>query len=418
MSVFIPVAKGIDIYLFEGERIVDIVAEYNRFSGGGCEVPEWGLGVLYRAYLHSTEQDVLGLADYFRKKEIPCDILGLEPGWQTATYSCSYVWDQKRFPDYKEMIQRLKEQGFHVNLWEHAYVNSVSPLYDKLYDYAGDYEVWKGLVPDFSIPKAREIFADYHRKELVEIGIDGFKLDECDNGDFVSGWGFPNLTEFPGGMDGEQYHQMFGVLYMQTMPEALGETKTLSEVRNAGALCASYPFVLYSDLYDHKDFIRGVVNSGFSGILWTPELRDAQSEKELVRRLQSTVFSVQCLINAWYCEEVPWKEFDCEDKVRELLQIREQLVPMLKEAFDHYHTTGIPPVRALVADYTQDQETWQIDDEYLFCENLLVAPLTEESDTRKVYLPEGSWRDYFTKEPVESGWLEVTTEGIPVYERV
>lgn len=325
---------------------MDIVAEYNRFSDGGCEVPEWELGVLYRAYLHSTEQDVLGLADYFRKKEIPCDILGLEPGWQTATYSCSYVWDQKRFPNYKEMIQRLKEQGFHVNLWEHAYVNSVSPLYDKLYDYARDYEVWKGLVPDFSISKAREIFADYHRKELVEIGIDGFKLDECDNGDFVSGWVFPNLTEFPGGMDGEQYHQMFGVLYMQTMLEALGETKTLSEVRNAGALCASYPFVLYSDLYDHKDFIRGVVNSGFSGILWTPELRDAKSEKELIRRLQSTVFSVQCLINALYCEEVPWKAFDCEDKVCGLLQIRKQLVPMLKEAFDRYHTTGIPPVRA------------------------------------------------------------------------
>ena len=42
-----------------------------------------------------------------------------------------------------------------------------------------------------------------------------------------------------------------------------------------------------------------------------------KTKKELLRRLQVTVFSVQCLINAWYCDDVPWKEFDCEDEVRE-----------------------------------------------------------------------------------------------------
>ncbi len=418
MSVTIPAAKGVDVYLFEGETILDVVAEYNRFSGGGPIVPEWGLGVMYRAYLKSTQEDLLKIADYLREKDLPCSILGLEPGWQTASYSCSYVWDTERFPDYKKMVQALREKNFHINLWEHAYVSQTSPLYDPLYELSGDYEVWKGLVPDFSVKEAKDCFAEYHRKNLVEAGIDGFKLDECDNGDFVDDWGFPNAAEFPGGMDGEQYHQMFGTLYMQTILHALGENQTLSEVRSAGALAASYPFVLYSDLYDHKDFIRGTVNSGFSGLLWTPELRDAGSEKELLRRLQSTVFSVQCLINAWYCEEMPWKPFDCEEKVRELLKIREQLVPMLKEAFDLYHETGIPPVRALVADYTSDAETYQIDDEYIFCGKLIVAPLTAESDTRKVYLPEGTWRDYFTKEPVESGWFEVTTEGIPVYEKV
>lgn len=417
MSVTIPGAKGVDVYFFEGDTILDIVAEYNRFSGGGPIVPEWGLGVMYRAYLKSTQEDILRIADYLRENDLPCSILGLEPGWQTASYSCSYVWDTDRFPDYRKMIQILKKKNFHINLWEHAYVSPVSPIYEELYDLSGDYEVWKGLVPDFSMKMARDRFSEYHRKNLVDYGIDGFKLDECDNGDFVDDWCFPNTAEFPGGMDGEQYHQMFGTLYMQAILQALGEKQTLSEVRSAGALAASYPFVLYSDLYDHKDFIRGTVNSGFSGLLWTPELRDAKSGKELLRRLQSTVFSVQCLINAWYCEEMPWKEFNCEDQVRELLKIREQLVPMLKEAFDLYHETGIPPVRALVADYTSDAETYQIDDEYIFCGKLIVAPLTEESDTRKIYLPEGKWRDYFTKRPVESGWFEVTTEGIPVYEK-
>ena len=90
---------------------------------------------------------------------------------------------------------------------------------------------------------------------------------------------------------------------------------------------------------------------------------------------------------------------------------------LLEKAFADYHVTGKPPIRALVADYTQDRETWTIDDQYIFCDTLLVAPLTAESDTRRVYLPEGLWRDYWTKEPVKSGWLEVTTENIPVFEK-
>lgn len=418
MSVEIPVAKGVDVYIFEGENILDAVSQYNRFSGGGPLVPEWGLGVLYRAYARNTADQIMQLADYFRCNDIPCDVLGLEPGWQTNTYSCSYLWDTERYPNYQEMIAYLKDRDFHINLWEHAFISSASPIYKEMHDYSGDYEVWKGLIPDFALPEARNIFAMHHKEYLVEQGIDGFKLDECDNSDFVHDWSYPNCTGFPSGMDGEQHHQLFGTLYMQAVLQALGEKQTLSQVRSAGALAASYPFVLYSDLYDHKDFIRGTVNSGFSGLLWTPELRDAQTKKDLLRRLQTTVFSVQCLINAWYCAEAPWKEFDCEDEVRQLLKIRKSLVPRLMKAFEEYHIIGKPPVRALVADYTADPETWNIDDQYIFCDDLIVAPLTAQSDTRRVYLPKGSWRDYWTKETVQSGWREVTTGNIPVFEKV
>lgn len=418
MSVEIPVAKGIDVYLFEGENILDVVSQYNRFSGGGCRVPEWGLGVIYRMYARFTDQEVMAMADRFREKEMPVDVIGLEPGWQSSTYSCSYEWDTERFPGYKRMLEHLKNQNYHINLWEHAFVNAVSPIYKPLQKYCGDYEVWKGLIPDLSMEEARRIFAEFHRDTLISLGIDGFKLDECDNSDFVHDWSFPNCTEFPGGMDGEQYHQLFGTLYMQTILQALNGTETLSQVRNAGALAASYPFVLYSDLYDHKDFIRGVVNAGFSGLLWTPEVREAASKKEFIRRLQTNIFSCQCLINAWYLKEAPWVSLDCEEEVKELLTVRHQLIPMLKKAFDEYHETGKPPIRALVVDYTSDEETWNIDDQYLFCDSLLVAPMTAESDSRSVYLPEGKWRDYWTKREAGPGWITVETDKIPVFEKI
>ena len=120
-----------------------------------------------------------------------------------------------------------------------------------------------------------------------------------------------------------------------------------------------------------------------------------------------------------YCDEVPWAQYDCEAEVRELLALRRTLVPMLKAAFDTYRDTGKPPIRALVMDFTDDAETWNIGNEYMFCENLLVAPIASgRGDEREVYLPKSAaWCDYFTGEDVPSGKFVVKTKGIPVYRR-
>ena len=102
----------------------------------------------------------------------------------------------------------------------------------------GEYISWGGYVPDFALPEVRSAFAAYHRRSVMFGLVDGFKLDECDGSDYTGGWSFPNCARFPSGLDGEQYHSLFGILYMQTMLEALDGTPTLSEVRSSGALAA------------------------------------------------------------------------------------------------------------------------------------------------------------------------------------
>ena len=419
IDIYIPTAEGVDLYIMEGDCITDVVAQYNLLSGGGCSVPAWGLTPIYRCYARYHQSRVLAMAKSFRDGGIPIGIIGLEPGWQSHAYSCSFVWNGDLYPEPEKLIDGLKAMGYHVNLWEHAFTHPTSPIYGALAPYSGNYEVWGGCVPDFALPEARAIFAAHH-KTITGMDIDGFKLDECDSSDYTGGWSFPNYAKFPSGLDGDQYHSLFGTLYMQAILEALDGTPTLSEVRNAGALAASYPFVLYSDLYDHRDFIRGCATAGFSGILWTPEVRDSASEtkEELIRRLQANVFSVQCIINAWYCEEKPWEILGCADEVKYWLSVRQTLIPMLEEAFCRYHNEGIPPVRALVSDYTDDSETYKIDDEYCFCDSLIVAPIAVGETKRRVYLPAGEWEDYFTKETVPCGWFEVETDGIPVYRKI
>lgn len=129
--VEIPEAQGVDVYVFAGPTMRNAVQRYNQFSGGGALPPRWGLGVWYRAEKDFSQSDILRLADDFRSRQIPCDVIGLEPGWQTHSYSCSFVWSEK-FPDPAAMMRKLAAEGFRINLWEHAFTHPSSPLYEPL----------------------------------------------------------------------------------------------------------------------------------------------------------------------------------------------------------------------------------------------------------------------------------------------
>lgn len=435
MTMEIPIAKGIDMYIFTGPDMKTAVQRYNLYSGGGCIPPLWGLGVWYRAYGKANQEEVLGIAEGLRKQHIPCDVFGLEPGWQSHSYSCSYKWDDKRFSAPYETIEKLKNMNFNVNLWEHVFVHPTSPIYEPLKKYSGDYEVWEGLVPDLSLKEARDIFASYHKEYLVDKGITGFKLDECDSSDYTGGWSFPNCSEFPSGMDGEQMHSMLGLLYQQTMMSIFEENniRTYSEVRASHALAAHLPFVLYSDLYGHKDFIRGVVNAGFNGLLWSPEVRHATCVEDLLRRLQSVVFSPQALVNAWYISSPPWLQYnrqknlagefldnykEVQDMCRRIFEERMRFLPYIYSSFAKYYFEGIPPFRALVMDYAKDENTYNIDDEYMMGDSILVAPVTEGESKRKVYLPEGNWYCYWENKKYIGGQeydIEVPLKQIPLF---
>jgi len=433
----VPVAEGVDIYIFAGPDIRTAVQRYNLFSGGGCLPPAWGLGVWYRCYGGSVESDVYRLAEEMRNTNMPVDVLGLEPGWHSHSYSCSYKWDEIRFPDPDTMLSDLNNMNYKVNLWEHLFVHPTAEIYDKLMDYSGDYEVWNGLVPDFTLKEAKNIFAEHHGKNLIDKGVLGFKLDECDNSDFnQSSWSFPNCTQFPSGLDGEQMHNMIGSLYQKTLLGAFEERnkRTLSQVRSSGALSSSLPFVLYSDLYKHREFIRGVATAGFSGLLWSPEVRSCISGEDLIRRVQSVIFSPHALLNCWRILNPPWKQVDLNKNLagefmenweniqalcRKFFEIRMSLLPYLYSSFARYQHEGLPPFRAMVMDYPEDPNTYQLDSQYMMGDSILAAPMVLEDGTqRKVYLPKGEWYDFWTNEVYKGGkFYDVKAEidRIPVF---
>lgn len=415
----IPAAAGVDVYVFAGPTMKDAIRRYVLFSGGGCLPPLWGLKNWYRPFAKDGAAEVGALLEEFAKDGLPFHVLGLEPGWQTRSYPNSLVWSD-RFPDPEAFAGMLRSRHWHLNLWEHAFLDPASPIAGEIASHSADTLGMDGLVPDFFDPEAERLFAGEHRR-LVKGGVAGFKLDECDNSDFISySWSFPEHARFPSGLDGEQMHCLYGLAYQATVDRVFREEgqRHYSLVRSSGALAAPFPFALYSDLYAHDEFLRGMINSGFSGHLFAPEVRHAASVEDLVRRLQTAVLSPVSQVNCWYMPHAPWFQIDRQlnqagvkmegagevvKLVKQALELRMRLLPLLYTAFAQYHREGVPPFRALVVDTPEDRRTWTCDQQYLIGRSLLAAPLKAGERVKEVYLPQGVWRDFFTGKRLEGG---------------
>jgi alpha-D-xyloside xylohydrolase len=430
MLVDVPAARGVDVYVFAGPTMLEAVERYNLFSGGGAMPPLWGLGVHYRGYTKYGAAETLALAARIRAAHIPCDAWGVEPGWQSHVYPCSFAWDTNNFPDPDSFLQQMHDMGYKMNMWEHAFTHSTSPIYDELKSWSGNYLVWGGLVPDFASPQARAIFLKQNSAALFDRGVESVKLDECDyQPESSTPWSFPPATIFPSGLDGELMHSLFGVLYQQTMlvPYNARGLRTWGLVRNSQALASPLPYVLYSDSYNAQHYVRGLANAGFSGLLWDPEVRVADSIEDFYRRLEVAIFSHDAVIDSWFIPNPPWDQVDrnknkrnefmpdreeVTDNVRQLLQLRMSFLPYFYTAFNEYHSTGKPPIRAMVLDWPKDPRVRQIDDQFMFGDSVLVAPMIAGQDERDVYLPAGDWYDFWTHAKISGGTTIEATNGV------
>ena len=174
VEILVP-AEGVEVYLFGGPTPLDAVRRFNLFNGGGCLPPRWGLGFTQRLKKLSNAEDVRKEVSAFRDKGYPLDFIGLEPGWQSKSYPCTFTWDKTRFPDPPKFIKSLLDSGIRINLWTNPYVSPEAPFYQAIRPYTGSHTVWTGLVPDLTLPQARTAFFDHLRQDQVDIGVSGYK---------------------------------------------------------------------------------------------------------------------------------------------------------------------------------------------------------------------------------------------------
>ncbi|MBB6501234.1 TIM-barrel domain-containing protein [Pedobacter cryoconitis] len=435
VEVLVP-AEGVEFYVFAGPTSLNAVSRYNLFNGGGPLPPRWGLGFTQRVKTLYTAADVEKETKAFEDKGFPLDYIGLEPGWQSKAYPCSFEWDKSRYPDPSGFVADMLKKGIRLNLWTNPYVSPESPIFKAIKPFTGDHTVWLGAVPDLTMPEAQKILFGQLKKSQVDIGISGYKFDEVDGYDHYL---WPDVTTFPSGHSAEQLRQTYGLLMQRYSMDMFHEKnqRTYGLVRGSNGGGTSFPYVIYNDYYNHEDFITALINSGFTGVLWTPEARASKTAEEWLRRMQSVVFSPMAMINAWSTGTKPWSYPEVEKQVKDMALLRMQMMPYWYSEFAKYHFQGIPPFRAmnLEAGFASGVEKElkttnleenpyvealgkEVKDQYMAGEYLLVAPMFAGKPTRTVILPKGKWFDFYTGEFAGDGTVITVTPGldrIPVY---
>ena len=421
VEVLVP-ADGVEVYVFGGPSMLRVVQRYNLYCGGGYLPPKWGLGFTQRVPTLYNAEAILQEADEFAAHDFPLDFIGLEPGWQSMAYPCTFKWDDSRYPDPQGLLSQLSVKGIRTNLWLNPYVSPIASLYDSIRPYSGSHTVWNGLVADFTLAQPREMFRQHFMKNLLNIGVSGFKIDEVDGFD---SWLWPDVARFPSGTPAEVMRQTYGLTLQRMTAEWFHEKnqRTYGLVRGSNAGASALPYVLYNDYYSHKDFITALINSSFIGVLWTPEVRASDSAEEWLRRMQSVCFSPMAMLNAWSSGTKPWSFPEVEEEVRAVAHLRMQLMPYLYTAFARYQKEGIPPFRAMQLEDGYDalsklDATLAIRYQYMMGESLLVAPMFAGDSTRQVALPPGKWFDFYTGAYVGDGeWITVKPglEHIPLF---
>lgn len=432
---FLVPGDGVEMFVLTGKTMLDVVRRYNLMNGGGIIPPKWGLGFWHRVpSLYNSEQ-VMTEVNQFREHEFPLTVVGLEPGWMSASYPCTYEWDNTRFPNPDALIDSLDNRNIKVNLWMNPYISPKGTLYDKIYPYSASHTVWCGIVPDYTMSQVKNEVSSHFQKHLLDKGVSGFKMDENDGYD---AWLWPDVATFPSGKYAEQMRQTYGLLMQKTITDLYrkNNVRTFGLVRASNGGGSSFPFVLYNDYYNHREFITALINSSFIGVLWTPEVRASRTADEWLRRMQTVCFSPLAMLNAWADGTKPWSFPEVTEDIKEIVKLRMRLLPYLYTAFADYAFKGIPPMRAMnleegfmydsslqkgVLDATDNpyamSTRMEIKDQFMFGPSILVAPIFAGETSRKVILPQGKWYDFYTGEYVGEGEIIEVTPGkdIPVY---
>lgn len=436
----------LDYYFFAGS-VTEIIQGYTWLTGRIQLPPIWSLGYQQCRYSYYPDKEVVDVARKFREKSIPADVIVLDIHYMEA-YKI-FSWDRARFPDPEKLVSELKKMGFEVVVicdpgikiegsydpYESGVERDIFLKYPDGTRYEG--EVWPGWChfPDFTSEKARAWWTEM-MKSYTDIGLKGFWNDMNE----IATWGqmLPENIIFDFEEDQATSRKGRNVYGMQMAKSSFESAKeNLSGVRPFILTRAGFSGVQrYSALWtgdnvasdEHMKLgVRMVNNLGLCGIAFAGYdvggfAGDGDSQL-FARWIQLGTFSPffrgHSMINSNDAE--PWSfGEEVEEIAANYISLRYKLLPYLYSLFYQATQTGIPVCRSLCIDYTHQNEIYAADyeNQYLFGDSILVAPIGSKDRFIKSYLPEGLWYEFFTDEKlIGSSEIirEVRIEQLPLF---
>src|SRR5260221_12322950 len=437
---------ALDYYFIYGPEPKKVIERYTALTGHMPLPPLWSLGYHQCRYSYYPESRVRFIAENFRERHIPADVIWLDIHYQDQYRP--FTWNQKRFPDPAKMIGALRSEGFRL-------VTIVDPHPPKVPGYApydsglagdqfvknpdasiyeapvwpskaddGDSPDWSkppgtpSVFPDFSKPSARAWWGGLYA-DFANAGVAGIWNDMNEPAVFDTPTGTMPLDvrhDNEGApADHREIHNVYGMLMSRATYEGLVKLRpnvrpfVLSRASFAGGqrYTALWPGDNTSNWPHLRQSVltfRGMglsafpfVGSDIGGFIGTP------SAELYTRWLQAGVFYPFMRTHTMFGspDQEPWSYGTAHEALnRRAIELRYELLPEIYNVMHEAAESGVPAMRPLLLEYPKDEGTYGADDEFLFGADLLAAPVLEEgASDRGVYLPAGDWDHYWNREP-------------------
>lgn len=438
--------QQLDYWITAGDTPKDIELNYLNATGRAPVMPDYALGFWQSKLRYRNQEELLEIARKYKEHNIPLSVIVIDFfHWPNQGDWC---FDKDYWPDPESMVKEINEMGTEVmvSIWPTVQPESVN--YHEMVQKGFLIKTDRGVRTQFQFlgqtelfdatnPKAREYLWRIMKENYYKYGIKTFWLDEAEpeftvyDHDIYRNYLGPSL----------QYGNIYPYYYSKAFydgQKSEGQEEIINLVRAAwagsqrvGALVWSgdIPSTFKSLSYQ----VRAGLSMAISGIpWWTTDIGgfhggnpdDPEFQELMIRWFQYATF---CPVMRLHGDRTPARKpvsdsggglchsgadneiwsygEEAFEIFKEYIHLRENLKPYIKELMDDTHKVGNPPMRPLFYDFPDDEKTWDIDDQFMFGESLLVSPVLElGSEQRNVYLPQGArWKNYWTEEIFEGG---------------
>lgn len=456
--------KQLDYWVTAGDTPDEIMTHYALVTGTVPMMPDYGMGFWQCKLRYQTQEELLHIAREYKRRGIPVSVIVVD--FFHWPQQGDWMFDKTYWPDPDAMIAELKEMGIElmVSIW--PTVDNQSVHYEEMLAKGYLIRTDRGMRASMDFvqdtihfdptnPEARKYVWNCAKENYYDKGIRVFWLDEAEPEYKVYDF---DLYRYYLGSDleiGNTYPMFYAKTFFDGM-RAEGQEKIVNLLRCAWAGSQRYGALVWSgDIHSSFKSLRSQfaagLNMGMAGIpWWTTDIggfhggdpKDPAFRELLVRWFQWGTFCPVMRLHGMREPELPpmgmvggaacssgsdnevWS-FGEENYpiLTGCITLRERMRPYITRLMKEAHETGRPVMRTLFYEFPGDPEAWKTEDQFMFGDAVLVAPILYAGQTgREVYLPAGAvWRDIHSGQVYEGGCrikAAAPIEYIPVFERV
>lgn len=440
---FGAIGGQIQYYFIPGENIKEVVKNYTALTGRMEMPPLWSLGYQQCRFSYFSQEEVRELVKTFEEKDIPLDVVYLDidymDGFRVMTFKTP------NFDDAAGLIGDLKEKGIRtITIIDPGVkVDEEYPVFKRgkegnHFTKKLDGEMFIGAVwpgdsafPDFSNKDCREWWKSELKKFISEHGMDGIWNDMNEpcvfNNDHKTMLETCLHNSDNGVIEHKEFHNRYGFEMSRCSKEAQEELhpneRGFSMTRATYAGGQRYSSVWTGDNMSLWSQMRMSIsmnaNLGISGFSFVGNDVSGfgldSSEELFIRWMEMGPFIpiFRNHSNMYTRRQEPWAFGPRAEKIaKKSIELRYELLPYIYDLYYISHKEGLPIFRPMIMEYEKDMNLLNMREQFMLGENMIVAPVLYEGERSKtLYLPKGSWFNYFTMEKLQGGkWYKLPCE--------